>query len=69
MGQKRKCAYCGERAVAYRVEQTGDKTFLCYDHIPITAGLDSPQPARSEPALEMRARRALGLLLYYGSKK
>jgi hypothetical protein len=68
MGNRRNCAYCRERAVAFRIEPGGNKTFLCYDHIPISTDLET-QPARHEGPLEVRARRARGLLRYYAPKK
>jgi hypothetical protein len=35
MGHRNKCAYCGERAIAYRLAPAGSKTPLCYKHIPV----------------------------------
>jgi len=35
MGTRKRCRYCGEQAVAYRLETDGIKTPLCAYHIPI----------------------------------
>jgi hypothetical protein len=69
MGKKRKCVYCGERAVAYRIESSGDKTMLCYDHVPITADLDSSPSAQNEQPMETRICRAFGLRRFDLAKK
>jgi hypothetical protein len=38
MGKRQKCSYCGELAIAYRVEADGVKTPICAYHIPVKEG-------------------------------
>lgn len=54
MGQRRKCSYCGELAVAYRVEMDGTKTPICAYHIPVED--DEPVPQRREAMDTERGR-------------
>jgi hypothetical protein len=32
--EKRVCSLCGKRAIAYRVEENGGKTYFCAAHLP-----------------------------------
>lgn len=52
MGQRQKCSYCDELAVAYRLEADGGKTPICAYHIPVSEDQKLPELRDSRAAAD-----------------
>jgi hypothetical protein len=48
MGTRKKCRYCDELAVAYRLEADGGKTPICAYHIPVREDRGLPELRHSQ---------------------
>jgi hypothetical protein len=52
MGQRQKCSYCDELAVAYRLAADGGKTPICVYHIPVSEDQKLPELRDSRAAAD-----------------
>jgi hypothetical protein len=59
MGNKRKCNYCDNLAVAYQMEADGGTIPICAYHIPLRE--DQRLPERQESSLPTKAKDHTGI--------